>query len=110
MSKTEAETGMSLADMVAESLARRAGEPRGAEHDAQAARLLADHAFRHLHNEVAQIRRDAVDEHLRGLRPPLGFWGAALAAFAGALGVAVLGLLLAAHPGWLAAILALLGA
>lgn len=39
----------------------------------EAAKALADHAFRYLHNTVEQVRRDAVAEHLGHLRPPPGF-------------------------------------
>jgi len=61
-------------------------------------------AFRHLHNTMAEIRQQAVAEHLAGLRKPPTFGAMVLAALLGSLPVAAAALWLAAHPERLAAL------
>jgi hypothetical protein len=73
--------GRSEVDRTADLLAFAIAAERGlaatpdsverARREADAA--LGDHALRYLHNNVEQIRREAIAEHLRGLRPPPGF-------------------------------------
>jgi hypothetical protein len=103
-----------LEGLLAFALAAEAGDAAAtpetlAKRGAEADRLLTEHAYRLLHNHVAEIRREAVAEHMAALRPPLGFWASAAACLA-ALAVAGLGALwLVAHPSALAAAVSLLG-
>lgn len=96
-----------LIDRVAFALAVERGT--GAPSDAALAGLrgeatvaLTNFAFRHLHNSVAEIRQQAVAEHLSGLRPPLGFGAILLASLIGSAVVAAGALWLHANPGVLA--------
>ncbi|MBY0336515.1 MAG: hypothetical protein K2X11_07870 [Acetobacteraceae bacterium] len=102
-----------LAGLVAFALATEAREAATDETVAarrrEADRLLTEHAFRLLHNQVAEIRREAVAEHMAALRPPLGFWGIAAACGTALAVFGVVALWLIAHPGSLAALTALLG-
>jgi len=62
--------------LAAEAGAAPAPEPAVAamaQHRQAAMTTLSEHAFRYLHNTIEQIRRDAVAEHLGGLRRPPGF-------------------------------------
>lgn len=95
--------------LVAQALAAEAGEEVGQSHEAEASRLLTDHAFRLLHNQLGELRREAVAEHLAGLRPPPGFWTIFLAALLASLAMAAIGLFLIARPGLLAQLTAMLG-
>lgn len=61
-------------------------------------------AFRHLHNNMAEIRQQAVTEHLAGLPKPLGFGAMLFASLLGSAVVATAALWLAAHPERLAAL------
>lgn len=77
---------------------------RVAMHRKEAARMLTEHAFRALHNHVAEIRRDAIAEHLASMRPPPGF-PALFAACAAAVSLSFLAMLwLLADPARLAAL------
>ncbi|MCW8086047.1 hypothetical protein [Sabulicella glaciei] len=87
-----------LERLVAEALAREAGTEPSPAHADMARRLLAEHAFLHLHNRVAEIRREAVDEHLGRLRSPLGFWGAVGASLLALALAGGLALFLASQP------------
>lgn len=65
---------------------------------------LTSFAFRHLHNTMAEIRQQAVTEHLAGLRKPPGFGAMLLASLLGSAIVAASALWLASHPEHLAAL------
>jgi hypothetical protein len=82
------------ADLMAFAIATERGLPQTPEgierarQDADAA--LGDHSLRYLHNHVAQLRQEAIAEHLGRLRKPPGFTGLVIAnlvalALAGAL-------------------------
>ena len=66
-----------LPALLAYALTVEAGVPprpaEAAPRKAEAARLLHDWAFRHLHNQVQDIRTDAEREALSRLRQPPGF-------------------------------------
>lgn len=87
-----------LERLVAEALAREAGTELAPAHADMARRLLAEHAFLHLHNRVAEIRREAMEEHMARLRPPLGFWGTVAATLLALALAGGLALFLASQP------------
>lgn len=95
--------------LVAQAIAAEAGEEMDHAHEAEASRLLTDYAFRLLHNQLAEVRRDAVAEHMAGLRRPPGFWTIFLASLLAALTTGGIGLFLIARPGLLAQLTAKLG-
>lgn len=95
--------------LLAQALAAEAGAEVDQSHEAEASRLLTDHAFRLLHNQLGEVRREAVAEHLAGLRPPPGFWRIFLAALLAALAAGAVGIFLIARPGLLAQLTAMLG-
>ncbi|HYZ32710.1 MAG TPA: hypothetical protein VE684_10580 [Crenalkalicoccus sp.] len=88
-----------LAGRIAFALAAETGEEATPEAvlrlRQQADRLLAEHAFRYLHNTIEQIRRDAIAEHLGRLPRPPGFGRIVLANL---VALAIAG----AAAGWLA--------
>lgn len=102
-----------LEGLLAFALAAEAGEGAApdtvARRGAEAERLLTEHAYKLLHNHLADIRREAVAEHMAALRPPLGFWGVAAACLAAVAAAGLAALWLVAHPAALAAAVALLG-
>jgi hypothetical protein len=75
----------------------------------QAMRLLTDHAFRTLHNEVAALRRDAVSEFLAGRREVPSMWGMVGASFMALLLSSVLILWVLTQPERLVALVTALG-
>ncbi|HZH45152.1 MAG TPA: hypothetical protein VEY31_00815 [Roseococcus sp.] len=95
--------------LVAQALATEAGHPLDKSHEAEASRLLTDHAFRLLHNQLAEVRREAVAEHLAGQRRPAGFWTIFGAGLLAALVVGLAGIFLIARPALLAQLTAMLG-
>jgi hypothetical protein len=98
-----------IEEMLAGALAAEAGEPPSAIHAAEASRMLTDHSFRLLHNQVDEIRREAVAEHLSKLRPPPGFGTIFLACVAALIVAACLGLFLIARPDMQAHLIAIFG-
>jgi hypothetical protein len=90
-----------LEALVASALAREAGEAAGEAHLRQARARLSDYAFRHLHNHVEALRREAVAEHqARHPRAP-GFWGVFAATLLASGLVAGGALAVTARPEWL---------
>jgi hypothetical protein len=102
-----------LVNLVAFALAAEAKDPPTddtlAARRREADKLLTENAFRTLHNQLAEIRREAVAEHMAALRPPLGFWGVAAACGAALLVFGLGTLWLVAHPGSLAALTSMMG-
>jgi len=98
-------------DRVAMLLAQALAAPAapGPAEQAEADRLLHDHAFRLVHNELHEIRREAVAEHLGALKAPPGFWTIAAACFTALLGFGLVLLFLAAHPATFGQLVALMG-
>lgn len=101
-----------LVDLVAFAIAAESGRPATPEAVGelreQASAALSEHAFRYLHNQVEQIRRDAVAEELGRIARPLGF-GKLLLANLLAIGLAgLVGTWLALHPATLAGLAGLL--
>jgi hypothetical protein len=74
-----------------------------------AMRLLTDHAFRTLHNEVAALRRDAVSDSLAGRREGPSIWGMVGACFMALLLSSLLILWVLTQPERLAALVTALG-
>ena len=95
--------------LLAAALATEAGEEQTSAHAAEASRLLTDHAFRLLHNQVAEIRQEAVAEHLGRLRAPPRFLGIFTACLAALLVFGCLGLFLIARPPLQAHLIAMFG-
>lgn len=91
-----------LIDRVAFALAVERRTPPTADALAQlrndATVALTGFAFRHLHNSVEDIRREAVAEQRLGLRKPPGFAALLLASLLGSALVAAVMLYLQAHP------------
>lgn len=98
-------------DRVATLLAQAMAAPGvpGPAEQAEAERLLHDHAFRLVHNQLHEIRREAVAEHLAALKAPPGFWTIAAACFTALLGFGLILLFLAAHPAAFGQLVALMG-
>jgi hypothetical protein len=101
------------ADLLAFAIATERGLPQTpdgierARQDADAA--LGDYSLRYLHNHVAELRQEAIAEHLGRLRKPPGFFGLVIAnLFALALAGA-LSFLAWKHPEVLTAAAGLLG-
>jgi hypothetical protein len=71
------------ADLLAFAIATERGLPQTpdgierARQDADAA--LGDYSLRYLHNHVAELRQEAIAEHLGRLRQPPGFFGLVIA-------------------------------
>jgi hypothetical protein len=65
------------ADLLAYAIAAERGlppTPEGIERARQEAdAALSDHSIRYLHNNIEQVRQEAVAAHLGRLRPPPGF-------------------------------------
>lgn len=95
-----------IVDRLAFALAIERSEPATPEAVARlrqdADRVLADFAFRYLHNHIDEIRRDAVAEQLGRLRQPPGFGRLVAASLLGGGVIAAAGLWLALHPATLA--------
>ncbi|PWS36673.1 hypothetical protein DFH01_16180 [Falsiroseomonas bella] len=92
-----------LRDLLAFGMAVQAGKPPGPD-GVESLRRKAEadlhaYAFRLLHNQVEEIRRQAVAEQLDRFPRPLGFPGAVLANLAAlALGAALVAVTLALDP------------
>ncbi len=109
--------GRSEVDRTADLLAFAIATERGlaptpdaverARREADAA--LGDHAIRYLHNNVEQIRKEAVAAHLGRLRPPPGFATLVAANLVALAAAAALGAWLWRRPDIQAAIAGLLG-
>jgi hypothetical protein len=95
--------------LVAQALAAEMGDEVDHAHEAEASRLLTDYAFRLLHNQLGEVRREAVAEHMAGLRPPPRFWTIFFASLLAALTTGGIGLFLIARPALLAQLTAKLG-
>jgi hypothetical protein len=95
--------------LVAQALAAEAGEELDHSHEAEASRLLTDHAFRLLHNQLAEVRREAVAEHMAGLQPPPRFWTIFFASLLATLATGGIAIFLIARPDLLAQLTAKLG-
>ncbi|MCK8783364.1 hypothetical protein M0638_03070 [Roseomonas sp. NAR14] len=104
---------MRLADRLAFAMAVEAGQPATPELierlRRQASADLHSHAFRLLHNQVAEIRQNAVLEHLGRMPRPPGFVKLVLATLCGLLLAALPVAWVALHPPTQRELLDLLG-